>query len=235
MGKSKYNVLMMRDDTPVRRYRLSSGWLKLALYSLGLLVLCAGAGVFAGVKFWAKSNALLQERRDMEHRIQEAYMEMERLQNIEKILKSNDPKDMQSLLGSMSAETVRKQPARPPVDLNKVFSRIDLRQVKVDNLQVKFVGRYLRVTFHLNNMLSSGTLVGQGDIKLLTAGGDLLDVGVKKSDLAFQIQRFKQIATMILLPKNHSRNSLFGLRLVITDPSGKTIFSEAYPLSQILA
>jgi len=46
----------MRDDTPVRRYRLSSTWLKVAVYSLALLLLCAGAGVFAGFKFWNKSN-----------------------------------------------------------------------------------------------------------------------------------------------------------------------------------
>ena len=232
--KAKFNVLMMRDDSPVRRYRLSPGWLKTALSLLLLLMLLAGGGGWAGYTFWQKNRDLRADKETMERELRDANMELERLQNIDKIIKSNDPQDMQSLLGSMSSEPARPAPSRPPLDLRKLFTRVDLQQVSVDNLQAKFTGNGVQVVFNLNNLLNS-TLSGDAILTLITTDGKEVQVKLNKNDLSFQIQRFKQIRTVLPMPPKHDKDGIFGLRLKITNPQGQTIFSETYPLSYILA
>lgn len=232
--KAKFNVLMMRDDSPVRRYRLSPGWLKTALLLMSLLLLLAGGGGWAGYSFWQKNVDLRAERETLERDLRDANMELERLQNVDKILKSNDPEDMQSLLGSMSSEPARPEPSRPPIDLRKLFTRVDLQQVSVDNLQAKFTGNGVQVVFNLNNLLNS-TLSGDAIITLITTDGKEEKVKLNKNDLSFQIQRFKQIRTVLPLPAKRGKDDIFGLRLKITNPQGQIIFSETYPLSYILA
>jgi len=232
--KAKFNVLMMRDDSPVRRYRLSPGWLKTAIFALLFLVLLAGGGGWAGYTFWQKNRDLRAEKGTMERQLRDANMELERLQNIDKILKSNDPEDMQSLLGSMSAESPRPAPTRPPLDLRRLFTRVDLQQVSVDNLQAKYTGNGLQVIFNLNNLLNA-TLSGDAVLTLITTEGKELQVKLNRNDLSFQIQRFKQIRTVLPMPPKHDKDSLFGLRLKIANPKGQTIFSETYPLSYIQA
>jgi hypothetical protein len=235
MVKSKYNVLLMRDDTNVRRYRLNSFWIRLGIYFLVLLVFVAAAGGYAGYTYWSENRELVQENREISRELMEVRMELERLENIEQILQSNDPEELQSLIGSVTAEIESSETAPPMVNLNDVFEYVDLQQVRVDDLQAKFNGSRMRVSFHLNNLIQDGTLSGQADIELLASDGSVVDVKVNKSQLSFQIQHFKRINTSFTLPDKYGKNSLFALRLVIKNDQDQTIFSETFPLAHILA
>lgn len=46
MGSTKYNVLFMRDDDTVKRYRLSPFWLRMLFWFVILLALLAGGSLF---------------------------------------------------------------------------------------------------------------------------------------------------------------------------------------------
>jgi hypothetical protein len=235
MVKSKYNVLLMRDDTNVKRYRLSPFWIRLTIYSGIVLFIVAAGGGYAGFTYWNQNRALVEENRELSRDLMEAKLELERLENIDQILKSNDPEDLQSLIGSVAAEMENGEAQAPPVNLNDVFEYLDLQQVRVDDLQAKFTGNGMRVSFHLNNLVQDGTLSGQADLELLASDGSVIDVKVNRSQLAFQIQHFKQITTAFTLPEKYGKNNLFALRLIIKNDQDQIIFSETFPLAHILA
>lgn len=236
MSNGKFNVIFMRDNSPVRRYRVSPAVIKFAAYALVLLLVLAGGGVAAGYTFWRENAALRQDKGSLERLVREVNMELERLQNVDKILKSNDPEELQTLLGSMSPPTDRKArkedktPPAPPVDLKKLFDRVDTRQASVENFSAKIAGDSMNLTFSLNNLLGSEMLTGVAQVALVLADGGLVPVTVKDADMSFSIQRFKQISTSFSLPKDVAADHLFGLRLMLKNPQGQTFFSETHPL-----
>lgn len=235
---SKYNVLMMRDNTPVKRYRLSPMWLKLAFWMLVLLVASAGCGGYFGYTFWTQNKDLNTDLMSTQRELREARIELERLQNIEKILKSNDPEELQALFGTPVGHEVETKPAPqapppPPINLTKLFKRVDVQQVKVDNVIAKYSGNNLRVTFNLNNLQTDDTISGRADMILVSNTGKDIPVKLNRNDLVYQIQRFKQITTSFGIPSGMPKANIFGLKLFIRKPTGQVIFSETYPLANI--
>jgi hypothetical protein len=78
-------------------------------------------------------------------------------------------------------------------------------------------------------------MAGQADFIYLTKAGKVVDVETNKTDLSFQIQRFKRIQTDFLFPEGMDKKDLFGLRLEIRGKDGDVIFAETYPFYHILA
>ncbi|QGY38891.1 hypothetical protein GM415_01635 [Pseudodesulfovibrio cashew] len=234
MSNSKYSVLFMRDDRDVTRYRVSPFWLKMFVFMQVFLFLCAAGGIYMGVRGFKVNNDLRGENKQLEQRLVGAEVRLERLGNMEKILQSYDPAELQSLLAAATNEA-ENEPEAPEVDLNKVFTRVDTQQVGVENIQAKIAGQKISVSFELNNLQTSTSVVGQGDIALVKKDGSTQDANVKKSDLSFQIQRFKRIQTVFVLPDGVDRKELFGLRLEIKGKDGGVIFAETYPLYHILS
>jgi len=236
MSDSKYSVLFMRDDRDVTRYRLSPFWLRMFVFSQVFLLLCAVGGIYMGVRGFKVNSDLHSENKSLEQRLVDAEVRLERLGNMEKILESYDPAELQSLLSAATAEAEeQQQEVRPDVDLNKIFIRTDTRQVGVENMQAKLSGSKLSVTFELNNLQASKSITGQADFIFLTKDGAALSAKTNKSDLSFQIQRFKRMETSMPLPDGKDKKDLFALRLVIKGKDGDVIFAETYPLYHILA
>ncbi|QJB55286.1 hypothetical protein [Pseudodesulfovibrio sp. zrk46] len=234
MSDSKYSVLFMRDDRDVTRYRVSPFWLKMFVFTQVFLFLCAAGGIYMGVRGF-KINANLQdENKGLEQRLVDAEVRLERLGNMEKILQSYDPAELQSLLSAATSE-VEQAPEVPEVDLNKVFVRIDTREVGVENLQAKISKRKVSVSFELNNLQSAKAVNGQAGMKLIKKDGTPVDLKLKTSDLAFQIQRFKRIQTTFTLPDGLEQKDLFGMRLEIKGKGEDVIFAETYPLYNIVS
>lgn len=236
MSNSKFNLIFMRDNSPVRRYRVSPALIKFGAYGLALLVLMACGGAAAGYTFWRENFTLRQEKGALERQLRESTMDLERLQNVDKILKSNDPEELQALLGSMSPPAERKakkdeRPA-PAMDLKKLFDRVDTRQAGVENFQAKVNGEHMSVSFNLNNLLGAEMLTGTAQMSLVMVDGNQSPVDAKDADLSYQIQRFKQISTSFTLSKEMAQERIFGVRLTLKNPQGQTIFSETYPLSR---
>ncbi|WP_338669560.1 hypothetical protein [Pseudodesulfovibrio methanolicus] len=235
MSDSKYSVLFMRDDRDVTRYRLSPFWLKMFVFSQVFLLLCAVGGIYMGVRGFRVNAALQSQKKDLEQRLVDAEVRLERLGNMEKILESYDPAELQSLLSAATTEAEQQPEPREEINLNKIFTRTDTRQVGVENMQAKLAGRKLTVSFELNNLQASKSMAGQADFIYLTKSGQTEDAQTNKDDLSFQIQRFKRIRTTFLLPEGMERKDLFGLRLEIKGKDGDVIFAETYPFYHILA
>ena len=234
MSDSKYSVLFMRDDRDVTRYRVSPFWLKMFVFCQLFLLLCAVGGIYMGVRGFDINANLRSEKKDLEQRLVDAEVRLERLGNMEKILESYDPSELQSLLSAATSEADQSE-TKEMVDLNKIFVRTDTRQVGVENMQAKLVGSKVSVSFELNNLQASTSMAGQADFIYLTKDGKVVDAETNKNDLSFQIQRFKRIQTDFLLPEGMDKKDLFGLRLEIRGKDGDVIFAETYPFYHILA
>jgi len=235
--KAKYNVLMMRDNTPVRRYRLAPVWLKLALYFLLVLLIVAGAGGYFGLMFWKQNRVLTEEHAATMRELREAHIELERLKNIEQILRSSAAKESaESGTAARDATKTPPPPPQPPVDLTRIFTRTDMQHVRVDNMQARINGeRHIQVVFNLNNLQTEDAIAGVASLAVVTNDGKDKQPQLNQSELIFQIQRFKQISTSFGLPAGLTRGEVFGLRLVIKNNEGQVIFSDVYPLARILS
>ena len=234
MSTTKYSVLLMRDDSHVKRFRMSPFWIKTGVWFIVILFAVASAGTFFGVKYLRAYQVVKAEKKKLEHRLIEAQVRLESLENVEKLLESNDVSDLETLLGSLGHEDT-PPPEPEQMDLKNVFDHVDTHQAGVENLQGKFVNHSFRVRFELNNMQPMNSLSGNVDFGLVTKNGNYLPVKTKRQELAFSIQRFKQIITTFALPNGVTRDELFGLRITITAPDGKPIFRETYPLYQLLS
>ena len=244
MSDSKFSVLLMRDNTDVRRFSVSPTWLKLSAAALGALVLFAAGWIYLGLSSWCGSRVLQSEKKALEQRLVEAELKLERLGNMEKILRSYDPKELQSIMGPGSAETDSvRQPVAPPaappaasgpLDLPRLFSRMSSKQIAVANLQAEAQGDQITVSFDLTNIQRPAQLSGQADVQFIRNDGVMIPVQANKSDLSFQIQRFKRIKTTFSLPGPLTAKDVFALRLEIKSEEGRLVFTETYPLSRIL-
>ncbi|HEU6438095.1 MAG TPA: hypothetical protein VE028_11650 [Nitratidesulfovibrio sp.] len=114
MTDEKYSLLLMRDDCRVRRLRVSPLALRLLTISLVLLPLLAAFGVWAGFSFWQANRALVNQNQTLDRELKEARVELERLSNLESLLRSSDPEELRALLGSAAlASPPAPAPAKP--------------------------------------------------------------------------------------------------------------------------
>lgn len=234
--RPKYNVIFMRDDAQVRRFRLGTVWIRVLIWLLALLTLAAGGGLYAGFRYWTANAALVEEKRGLERRLIDAEVQLERLGNVEKILRSHDPNEAQALLQT-GAMTDRERPASPTsaANLGELFAYHNLRQAGVENIQARVVNNSVQMRFDLNNLIADTTLSGRVDFLVVSNSGRMEQVSAPEADLVFSIQRFKRVQTTFNLPKGMERGDLFGVRVVITGQDGNPIYSETYPLSRIIS
>ncbi|NDV28857.1 hypothetical protein [Desulfovibrio sp. JC010] len=233
MGNTKYNVLFMRDDDTVKRYRLSPFWLKVLAWIVFLLALCAGAGAWAGYTFWTENGQLKQEKIELQKSLNDASVQLERLENVNKILDSYDPNELQSLLAAVPVEE-KKVESAPVVDLNKLLFYKNMMRAGVENVKLRKSGGSLALSFDLNNLQTSSALSGLAKVELIENNGKGVAIKANRNDLSFHIQRFKVVRTRFSLPSGSDVDDLYGVRLMITTNKGELIFSEVYPLSRVL-
>ncbi|MFP5221682.1 MAG: hypothetical protein ACLGSA_05280 [Acidobacteriota bacterium] len=260
----KLNLIWFRDQEPAKRLCIRSGWIRAVTYFMVFVTLCAAGGIFAAYEFWRRGQEMLAERREVEKRLSDTLLKLERLQNIEKLLQTSDSNELSQLLAGMGLETsaskaqasakpgrdakdspkdtkdVPKDAARNGAsdrdrpagfDLASVMGKVDLGQVGVENFRARIEPKGLSYGFDLSNQMPQA-LSGNGQLLAVSREGNLIPVQTGKDDLGFNIQRFKQIAAMAPLPQGVDPGAVFGVRLVLTNASGKTIFSETYPLAQ---
>jgi len=234
MGSTKYNVLFMRDDDTVKRYRLSPFWLRMLFWFVLLLAVCACGGAWAGYTFWNQNTQLRHDKIQLQKSINEASVQLERLENVNKILDSYDPAELQSLLAAVPLEEKKVEPGTPAINLNKLLFYKNLMRAGVENVKLRKSGRSLALSFDLNNLQTASALSGVARVELIENNGQGISMKANRNDMSFHIQRFKVVRTRLALPSGLSIKDLYGIRLMITTNKDETIFSEVYPLSRVL-
>lgn len=245
-ASGKVDILILRDAASVRRYRLSTGFLRALWLTPLVLLLLLGAAVAVGYHLREDNVALARRGASMRSELDAVGERLMRLENIEKILRTRDVTELETLIGSYNAENPgwwkpkaedgrekveggkEREAARP--DLGKLLSRVDANQAGIDNLRVKIENKRLLLNFDLSNVTPQTNLVGRVEAALVGNDATLTPLKAEKDELSFQIQRFKQIAASLPLPGKFDAKEIYGLKLTIMDPSGKAVFSQVYPL-----
>lgn len=227
----KLNLIVMRDDSRVRRYRVRVSWFRFFLYAQIVLLLAAGLGAYGGFIYWVKKIELSQSNAALQEEVSELQMQLERLQNIEEILKINDPEEIQALFSSVTRE--KHGPAQQPVDLREIFVAKDMRMAGVSNLQIRRAGDGLRLSFELNN-LTDKIISGTTSVYFITKDATVIQAQGKDNKLNFEIQRFRRVNSMLHLPSDLSLDEIFALRMAIANSEGESIFIQTYLLANII-
>ena len=254
----KLNFIWFKDQEPARRLRLRPGWMRALTYLLVLVVLLAAGGSYGAWEFWRRAQDVSAEKREVEKRLSETLIKLERLQNIEKLLQTSDASELSQLLAGMGIEPqAAKTPVAPPkqgkdtpkekeqakeqkepprqapagFDLAAVMGKVDVSQVGVENFKARTDAKGIQFTFDLSNLMPQ-SLSGSGQLAAVTRDGTLVALSAGKDELAFNIQRFKQVQAVAAVPQGIEASNLFGYRLTLSNASGKTIFSETFPLAQ---
>lgn len=232
MGKDdKVSLIIMRDDGRVRSYRVRMSWFRFFLYVQAFLLLAAMAGLYGGFTSWVEKLELAQANTALQEDVVEMQIQLERLQNIEAILKTTDPEEIQALSSTVSRE--KHAPKPNDLDLREIFVTKDLRMAAVNNLLVRNSGEHLQVSFDLNN-LTNKPLAGVTRIFYVSRDATVIQVQGEDSELRFEIQHFRKVTMRLPLPPGLGLEDIFGLRMVIVDSREESIFIQTYPLADVL-
>lgn len=233
MRDSKYSILFMRDDTDVRRFRVSPFWLRSYVIAQIVLVVLAGASLWLGITSFDDNAHLRAEKKELSKRLEDAELRLSTLGNMEKILEAYDKNELQALLSAAPEEGVDE--SQKAVDLAAIFTPINHGLIKVDEIKATLEGKALTVNFKIENPKPDTVLSGIADLAVIATDGSIFPLDTKTSDLSFQIQRRKFARTSVKLPESVNKDNAFGLRISIKRSDGKVIFSETYPLYHILS
>ena len=248
-GNDRIDILILRDAAGVGRYRLPVWLARVLVLSPLALLLLLGAALAVAYYQHQGNTALTGQAAALRLELDAAGERLLRLENLEMVLRAKDLTELETLLGSYNPDNPgwwkprgeeRKEPAAapPPVearerpDLSKLLARVDANQAGVDNLKFKFENKRLNLGFDLSNVTPQTGLVGKVEVGLVGNDGSFWPLKSEKDELSFQIQRFKQISANLALPAKVEQRDVYGLRLVIVDPSGKTVFAQVYPVAK---
>lgn len=219
MKNSSYSVLFMRDDADVKTLRVSPRRLRLLLWislGLGLVVLI---GLVVGLRSFVGYRSLLAERRGLEVQLAEAQVNLERLNNLDKLQKPTAP-----AAAGKGANADKSQP------VGRAFTKIDVGTIAVENFRAQLTEDGVTTTFDLNNR-AQGSSTGGITLLLLRSDGTLTELEVPNSNnLTYQIQRFKRISATGRAPAGLTRREALGLRVEIKNSDGEVILGETYAL-----
>lgn len=245
-GGGKVDILILRDNAGVRRFRIPGALLRAMWLAPLVLLLFFGAALAVAYHLRQDNIALARRFEAMRGELDTAGERLLHLENIEKILRTKDVTELETLIGSYNAdnpgwwkprsedrkeqtgEARDRETSRP--DLAKLLARVDANQAGIDNLRAKIENKKLQLNFDLSNVTPQTGLVGRAEVALVTNDAALIPLKGEKEELGFQIQRFKQIAASLPLPPKAESKEIYGIRLSIVDPGGKVVFSQVYPL-----
>jgi hypothetical protein len=190
--------------------------------------------LYAGVHFWKKNQVLSSEVRQLQRTIAGHQMELKRLRNIELLLEEGVNEEMTSIVVA-SGEQQANQTEEPPINLKKILGSIDKHILIANNVQVRLSRNNMDISFDINKLNQDDREIIKGDVKLhlVSVNGDLHRLDAEK-EMFFELRRMKQYRVRVAIPESYSREDIFGLRITINHPQHEPVFSETFPLSDVL-
>lgn len=88
--QSYYSMLLMRDDTSVRTLRVRGSTITFLFVFLALLLLGGGLGIWGGLRYWQKYDALSERHKQQERELSEARLQLERYVNYDTLLEASN-------------------------------------------------------------------------------------------------------------------------------------------------
>jgi hypothetical protein len=121
--QTHYNLLLMRDDSEARTFRLHGNLLRFLLYFLILLLLAGSAGIAGGVYYFGKYRALSAKHGEREKELAEVKLQLERLANLESLLAARNGNPLQAKNEEVGASPVAARQQNATARNDSVASR----------------------------------------------------------------------------------------------------------------
>ena len=235
MDQKKLTLLLISDDSNVRRFHFRPFWIKLALY-LPLLLLAAILIIaYAAYTFRSDYVDMQNAYRGMEGKYLEAKGHLDRLRTLEKFLNSVDQPEAPEVKGKTFTAPKKQPAAQPQIDLEKLFGNVDMHIVKITNVGAEPLKNALRLRLSINNLRpAEEPVTGEVKATLISRQGQAYPIRMRSGDVSFQIRRFKSITAVLPLPSGLTRSDIFGIKLTAVSDDKKILTSRTYPLSGIL-
>lgn len=240
VNSNKYTVLVMRDDTQVRRMRFSPFWLKFFLWFLLILTAVAGAGSWGSYYFWEKGRAQKTRLAQLERQNADLGIKLERLQNMETLIGASEstpldpvldtgptattPTDDKTLSGvgpgdlpalvdvAGNATETGNATAAETLDADNATAPGGEAPVKLENINLRAnSNKTLRLGVSFVNTTGK-PIRGYASLTLLTPSGEV-PATVPSDDLDFQMTRMKRATTTFPLPENVNMDDVEAVRI----------------------
>lgn len=236
MARNKFTLLFIRNDSNVKRLKVSPSVFILVTSFAALLITLGVSGSYLGYLFWSRYQDLRVLHSSMEKELTIHQKKLGRLQNLEQFLRSFDPEKLNILLDDSMTSGTGKETA--PIDRQSVAELVpeyNAGIVQVEGIRLKQESDMYRLTFSVHNTDPPGPAGGSVELFLhTTTGGMPLDSSHLKGDLRFLIRNFKTMDIRFSLPQELEIENVTSLRLVVVDNEGTAMFSKSYLISQIL-
>ncbi|WP_456324646.1 hypothetical protein [Desulfonauticus submarinus] len=224
-----YNIIVLRDDTSLKTFRIKRWVVKFLPILLVFILLYCGISTFFLFKLNKenkKNYALLEEK---ENELKEIKFELSRLNNVKQLLEKYDETYIKDLVSGIA-----QNKNKPGLDLEELFGKKNLNLVKISNVQCIRDNKYFLMRFDLNNLEANKESRGRVFITVITRDGKSYDLNLTNEDLKFTISRFKAVQIRFKVPEYIGMNNVFAFKLTVKNNQGKVVFRETYPLDNIL-
>ena len=257
-NSNKYTVLVMRDDTQVRRMRFSPFWLKFFLWFLLILAAVAGAGSWGSYYFWEKGRAQETRLAQLERQNADLGIKLERLQNMETLIGASESTPLDPVLDTgPTATTPTEDRTLSGVGAGDLPVLVDAGgnatatgnatvaeildsanatapdgedPVKLENINLRAnSNKTLRLGVSFVNTTGK-SIRGYASLALLTPSGEV-SATVPSDDLDFQMKRMKRATTTFPLPEGVTMEDVEAVRInVFVDEA--EVLSQDIPLDK---
>lgn len=241
-NSNKYTVLVMRDDTQVRRMRFSPFWLKFFLWFLLILAAIAGAGSWGSYYFWEKGRAQENRLAQLERQNADLGIKLERLQNMETLIGASESTPLDPVLDTgPTAATPTEDKTSNNVGPGDLPALVDVAgnatatgnatdfagpapnnatapdgedPVKLENINLRAnSSKTLRLGVSFVNTTGK-SIRGYASLTLLTPSGQV-PATVPSDDLDFQMARLKRATTTFPLPEGVTMDDVEAVRITV--------------------
>ena len=232
MSSNKLSILIMRDSEKVRRMRISSAWISAVIWLFVILFCLAALNGMAAWWLYKKYEQFQSVDQAKDRVIAELRIQLERYQNMEKIVGAVPPDQKNSKetppdeVASGVPVQENQRDASPPLPREEAKP---VSAARISNINVRpRSGRQIRLSFDLSNTDAGTVLAGHILVAIQTKSDALFNVFPPKDELAFQIARFKRVATSFSLPDGVAMDDVKAVRVEVRLSNGYAALPEFF-------
>jgi hypothetical protein len=215
----KYTFLLMRDDSSVRRLRVSQRLLKVLLTLVALVLVCGSVATWKGTNLWLENRQFQAEVQTLKQEISILHVRLERLSTYAQIWKNADPREMGDMLARISiiqeppadagdstppprsaeaAEPASPQPGSAIVWADTLPPPVNEGQVALENFSARLVNANIELAYEMANLTAS-RVEGSLRIYIVTRNDELIPLSINRSAALFDM-RSRKIVPRFTVP-----------------------------------
>lgn len=238
----KVNILIIRDNGAVRRFRIRRSLLLFLTICCLIMPLAAAGGLWLSSELWLRRQDMLRDIQTMENEYQKAKATATRLEHLETLLEKRDAARQGAVLQGLQSPEEKSVPNAemeiPSASTTEgpghnEFPVIDAGVVAVDNVSARLMpGNKLRVTLDVRNPEPGKVVAGSVRYLLSTEQGNTVPLeSVSPHAADFRASRLKKIVLTSTLPPDLNADNA-QLLIEVRTEGGEMVYRNLFPVAR---